>query len=68
MWHPLHLAEDFAMVVILMSSRVILSVGRGYHTREVESLGGPLIDMEANREICGEQVEMIFKTCHEAAF
>ena len=36
MWHPLRLAEDFAMVDILTGGRVIFGVGRGYHTREVE--------------------------------
>ena len=51
MWHPLRLAEDFAMADILTNGRVIFGVGRGYHTREVESLGGPMVDMEANREI-----------------
>src|SRR5262245_40280256 len=37
MWHPLRLAEDFAMADILTNGRVIFGVGRGYHTREVET-------------------------------
>ena len=39
MWHPLRLAEDFATVDILTGGRVIFGVGRGYHSREVESFG-----------------------------
>jgi Luciferase-like monooxygenase len=37
MWHPLRLAEDYAMADILTGGRVILGVARGYHTREVET-------------------------------
>src|SRR5207244_4370544 len=42
MWHPLRLAEDYAMADIVTGGRVIMGVGRGYHTREVESFGAPL--------------------------
>ena len=38
MWHPLRLAEDYAMADILSGGRVIFGVARGYHTREVESV------------------------------
>lgn len=68
MWHPLRLAEDFATADILTGGRVIFGVGRGYHTREVETLGGPLLDAEANREIFEEQVEIIFKAFNEESF
>jgi alkanesulfonate monooxygenase SsuD/methylene tetrahydromethanopterin reductase-like flavin-dependent oxidoreductase (luciferase family) len=61
MWHPLRLAEDYAMADILSGGRVIFGVARGYHTREVESFGSPLIDQEANREKFEEGVEIIFK-------
>src|SRR6266850_7945922 len=37
MWHPVRLAEDYAMADILTGGRVIMGVGRGYHTREVET-------------------------------
>ena len=47
MWHPLRLAEDYAMADILSHGRVVFGVGRGYHTREVESFGTPLIDQAA---------------------
>ena len=48
MWHPLRLAEDFATADILTKGRIIFGVGRGYHTREVESFGSPLLDQAAN--------------------
>src|SRR5215469_17844051 len=32
MWHPLRLAEDYAMCDILTGGRVIFGVARGYHT------------------------------------
>jgi len=68
MWHPLRLAEDFAMADILTQGRVIFGVGRGYHTREVETLGGPMLDAEANREIFEEQVDIIMKAFREESF
>src|SRR4051795_4232259 len=61
MWHPLRLAEDYAMADILTGGRVIFGVARGYHTREVESFGAPLIDQDANREIFEEGVDILFK-------
>ncbi|MEM7251511.1 MAG: LLM class flavin-dependent oxidoreductase [Pseudomonadota bacterium] len=68
MWHPLRLAEDFATADILTKGRVIFGVGRGYHSREVESLGGTLLDRDLNREKFEEQVEIIFKSFHEESF
>ncbi|MFZ0015990.1 MAG: LLM class flavin-dependent oxidoreductase [Acetobacteraceae bacterium] len=68
MWHPLRLAEDYAMADILSHGRVVFGVGRGYHTREVESFGTPLIDQAANRELFEEQVEIIFKAFNEESF
>jgi alkanesulfonate monooxygenase SsuD/methylene tetrahydromethanopterin reductase-like flavin-dependent oxidoreductase (luciferase family) len=50
MWHPIRLAEDYAMADIVTDGRIIMGVGRGYHTREVETFGAPLIDAEKNRE------------------
>ena len=61
MWHPLRLAEDYAMADILTGGRVIFGVARGYHTREVETFGSPLTDQEANREMFEEGVDVIFK-------
>jgi alkanesulfonate monooxygenase SsuD/methylene tetrahydromethanopterin reductase-like flavin-dependent oxidoreductase (luciferase family) len=47
---------------------VIFGVGRGYHTREVETFGAPMLDAEANRELFEEQVEIIFKAFNEESF
>jgi alkanesulfonate monooxygenase SsuD/methylene tetrahydromethanopterin reductase-like flavin-dependent oxidoreductase (luciferase family) len=68
MWHPLRLAEDFATADILTGGRMIFGVGRGYHAREVETLGGPMLDAEANRELFEEQVEVLMKAFHEESF
>ena len=66
MWHPLRLAEDFAMADVLTGGRVRSASGRGYHTREVETFGAPLLDQDANRELFEEQVEIIFKAFNAA--
>jgi alkanesulfonate monooxygenase SsuD/methylene tetrahydromethanopterin reductase-like flavin-dependent oxidoreductase (luciferase family) len=68
MWHPLRLAEDYAMADILSGGRVIFGLGRGYHTREVETFGSPLTDQPANRELFEEQVDIIFKAFNEEQF
>jgi alkanesulfonate monooxygenase SsuD/methylene tetrahydromethanopterin reductase-like flavin-dependent oxidoreductase (luciferase family) len=65
MWHPVRLAEDYAMADYLTRGRIVMGVGRGYHTREVESLGGPLLDPEANAAIFREQMEVMFKCFNE---
>ncbi len=68
MWHPLRLAEDYATADILTDGRVIFGIGRGYHSREVETFGNPIIDQDANRELFEEQVELIFKSFNERSF
>ncbi len=68
MWHPLRLAEDFATVDILTGGRCIFGVGRGYHSREIESFGAPLFDQNANRDLFEEQVDIIFKAFNEESF
>ncbi|MCZ6615672.1 MAG: LLM class flavin-dependent oxidoreductase [Chloroflexi bacterium] len=68
MWHPLRLAEDFATADILTDGRVTFGVGRGYHTREVETFGAPLLDQPANRDLFEEQVDIIFKAFNEKRF
>jgi alkanesulfonate monooxygenase SsuD/methylene tetrahydromethanopterin reductase-like flavin-dependent oxidoreductase (luciferase family) len=68
MWHPIRLAEDFAMADILTGGRLIFGVGRGYHSREVETFGAPVIDNDANRELFEEQMEVIFKAFNEESF
>ncbi len=68
MWHPLPLAEDYASADLLTGGRVIFGVGRGYHTREVEAFGAPMLDNDANRELFEEQVDVIFKAFNEPSF
>jgi len=68
MWHPLRLAEDYATADILSGGRITFGVGRGYHTREVETFGSPLLDQPANRELFEEQVEIIFKAFNNESF
>jgi alkanesulfonate monooxygenase SsuD/methylene tetrahydromethanopterin reductase-like flavin-dependent oxidoreductase (luciferase family) len=68
MWHPLRLAEDYAVADILSNGRVIFGLGRGYHTREVETFGAPLLDQAANRELYEEQTDIIFKAFNNESF
>jgi alkanesulfonate monooxygenase SsuD/methylene tetrahydromethanopterin reductase-like flavin-dependent oxidoreductase (luciferase family) len=49
------------MADILTGRRVIFGVARGYHTREVETFGAPLLDQQANRELFEEGVDILFK-------
>ena len=68
MWHPLRLAEDFATADILTGGRCIFGVGRGYHTREVETFGSPMLDAEANRALFEEQVDIVMKAFRSESF
>ena len=70
MWHPLRLAEDFATADLLTNGRVIFGVGRGYHSREVDTFGSPstITDSDANRELFEEQVEVIMKAFNNESF
>ncbi|MGI8554556.1 MAG: LLM class flavin-dependent oxidoreductase [Dehalococcoidia bacterium] len=68
MWHPIRLAEDYAMADYLTKGRVVLGVGRGYHTREVESFGAPLLDAEGNRALFEEQMEILFKAFEQESW
>ena len=70
MWHPLRLAEDFAVADHLTDGRIIFGVGRGYHSRETESLGAPstATDDAANRDLFEDQCEIIFKAFNNRSF
>lgn len=70
MWHPIRLAEDFAVADRLTGGRIIFGVGRGYHSRECEVLGAPstAIDNDANRELFEDQVEILVKAFNQPAF
>lgn len=67
-WHPLRLAEDFALADILTGGRMEFGVGRGTVPREAESLGTVVAsgdnEMAAeldriNREVFEESMEII---------
>ena len=68
MWQPLRLAEDYAMADVLTGGRMIFGVGRGYHSREVETFGSPVIDNDLNRELFEEQIEVILKAFNSESF
>src|SRR5438270_5601932 len=68
MWHPLRLAEDYAVADYLTGGRVLFGVGRGYHTREVETFGAPMLDPDVNRELFEEQIDIIFNAFNAPAF
>ena len=68
MWHPIRMAEDYAMADIVTDGRVIMGVGRGYHSREVESFGAPLLDAEKNREFFEEQLRLLLACFNEQSF
>jgi alkanesulfonate monooxygenase SsuD/methylene tetrahydromethanopterin reductase-like flavin-dependent oxidoreductase (luciferase family) len=67
-WHPLRLAEDYATAEVMTRGRIIFGVGRGYHTREVESFGNPMLDGDANRDLFEEQVEIMLKAFNQESF
>ena len=54
----------------MTGGRVIFGVGRGYHSREVDTFGVPstATDNDANREMFEEQVEIIMKAFNEESF
>jgi alkanesulfonate monooxygenase SsuD/methylene tetrahydromethanopterin reductase-like flavin-dependent oxidoreductase (luciferase family) len=68
MWHPIRLAEDYAVAEILTKGRVLMGIGRGYHSREVESFGAPVLDHAANMELFEEGFELMTKAWNEEAF
>src|SRR5260370_35726655 len=65
---PLGLAGDYATADLLTKGRTVFGVGRGYHSREVETFGAPIIDQNANRELFEEQVEILFKAFNTESF
>src|SRR5215212_9112865 len=68
MWHPIRLAEDYALADIVTAGRIVMGVGRGYHTREVESFGAPLLDAEKNRALFEEQLQLLLTCFNEPEF
>src|SRR5262249_59187138 len=59
MWHPLRLAEDYAMADILTGGRGIFGIGRGYHPPEVETFRPPLMDQDANPQLFEGSVDVL---------
>jgi alkanesulfonate monooxygenase SsuD/methylene tetrahydromethanopterin reductase-like flavin-dependent oxidoreductase (luciferase family) len=76
-WHPLRLAEDYAMADILTGGRLQFGVGRGTVPREAESLGACVasgdndLSREAdrvNREVFEEAMEVILASWRNERF
>lgn len=76
-WHPLRLAEDFAMADILTGGRLEFGVGRGTVPRESQTLGAVVasgdndMSREAdriNREMFEEAMEVIQLAWQEESF
>jgi alkanesulfonate monooxygenase SsuD/methylene tetrahydromethanopterin reductase-like flavin-dependent oxidoreductase (luciferase family) len=52
---PAATAEDFATADYLTGGRVLFGVGRGYHTREMETFGAPMLDRTRTASCFEEQ-------------
>jgi len=48
---PAAFSRDYATADILTKGRTVFGVGRGYHSREVETFGAPIIDQEATANV-----------------
>jgi alkanesulfonate monooxygenase SsuD/methylene tetrahydromethanopterin reductase-like flavin-dependent oxidoreductase (luciferase family) len=67
-WHPLRLAEDFAMADVLTGGRLVFGVGRGTVPREAQTLGAMVASGDnamsneadrVNREMFEEGMDII---------
>jgi alkanesulfonate monooxygenase SsuD/methylene tetrahydromethanopterin reductase-like flavin-dependent oxidoreductase (luciferase family) len=67
-WHPLRLAEDYAMADILTKGRVRMGVGRGYHSREVATLRHPEATDADARDLFEEQVALLLTAMRNDSF
>ncbi|MBO0886241.1 MAG: LLM class flavin-dependent oxidoreductase [Acidimicrobiales bacterium] len=76
-WHPLRLAEDFAMADVLSGGRLELGVGRGTVPREAQSLGAVVASGDnamseeldrLNREHFEEAMEVILASFSNERF
>src|SRR5258708_28197747 len=51
MWHPLRLAEDYAMADVLTRGRLTFRIGRRDPTREVATFRSPLTTQPAHLDL-----------------
>ncbi len=63
-WHPLRLAEDYALADVMTGGRLLMGVGRGTVPRESRALGARMgwnndSDDQYNRELFEEQMAII---------
>jgi len=68
MWHRCGWPKDYASPTSYRRPGRGSAVGRGYHTREVETFGSPLLTRRPTRELCEEQVDIIFKAFNSESF
>lgn len=57
-WHPLRLAEDFAVMDIMTGGRMLFGVGRGTVPREGENLGTQILGNVADRIVGQDEADI----------
>ena len=62
MWHPIRMAEDYAMADIVTDGRVVWASAAAITPARSRSFGAPLLDAEKNRELFEEQLRLLL-TC-----
>ncbi|SNT48073.1 LLM class flavin-dependent oxidoreductase [Rhodococcoides kyotonense] len=69
-WHPIRLAEDYAVVDKLTNGRLIFGVGRGYHERELVGMNAQTVGLadDDRRALFEEQVEILVKAFAEESW
>ncbi len=67
-WHPIRLAEDYAMADVLTRGRVRLGIGRGYHARELAAFTDPHASSDDARERFEEQAHIVLEALRKPAF
>lgn len=62
LYHPVHLAEESAMVDVISSGRLILGMGIGYSSRDFDPFGVPLAERASRME---DQIEFLTRAWTE---